>query len=429
MTWLPSIRFEQLRWWLPLSVSASAGLAESLVRAAAGDQRGARLSVDEVLRNDAPTFIWATLAWAESLRLEQSLTLDFDDLAEWFSRNCGQLLVFTDIRISNSSLSDWHVRQKDLRDQPFCSRQDWREMGLNWLQTIGPQVPEEWFNRWPKVRVDASINSVAFDSSSPNNPEPTVTVSLSLLARQLDEANRLRERFASELAAAKREALYQFAYGLSHEINNPLSNIVGRARTLLARGASNEQQRPLQAISDQAMRAYEMLADLMYIARPPAPVIEPVELMDLVDTVCAEFAPLFKSKQIDFVVERITDQLPHSKKLLISLDRLMISDAIRAVVQNAYQACERGGKVVARLQFEPNAVAINILDNGPGMSATDRQHALDPFYSGREAGRGLGLGLCKAQRIMVLHQGDLKLSSRGPGCAVSLLLPRARVIP
>src|SRR3954468_20131142 len=75
--------------------------------------------------------------------------------------------------------------------------------------------------------------------------------------------------FAAAVESAKLQALYNFAYGLSHEINNPLANIATRAQTLLAEEKDSERRRRLATIVQQAFKAHEMIADLKLFARPP----------------------------------------------------------------------------------------------------------------------------------------------------------------
>src|SRR3954465_2974652 len=94
--------------------------------------------------------------------------------------------------------------------------------------------------------------------------------------------------FAAAVESAKLQALYNFAYGLSHEINNPLANIATRAQTLLAEEKDPERRRKLATIVQQAFRAHEMIADLMLFARPPALRPERVDLAKLADTVVGE---------------------------------------------------------------------------------------------------------------------------------------------
>src|SRR6266513_6172132 len=93
--------------------------------------------------------------------------------------------------------------------------------------------------------------------------------------------------FSTAVEAAKLQALYNFAYGLSHEINNPLANISARAQTLLVDEQNPERRRKLATIVQQAFKAHEMIADLMLFARPPAMRPQAVDLVKIADTVVA----------------------------------------------------------------------------------------------------------------------------------------------
>src|SRR5215475_2776470 len=97
-----------------------------------------------------------------------------------------------------------------------------------------------------------------------------------------------RASFEARLEREKHESLKELAYGASHEINNPLANIAARAQTLLEDEHDPERRRKLVAIHRQAMRAHEMIADLMLFARPPQLNIAEFDLGQLVRRVVDE---------------------------------------------------------------------------------------------------------------------------------------------
>src|SRR6478672_7536765 len=90
--------------------------------------------------------------------------------------------------------------------------------------------------------------------------------------------------------SAKLRALYNFAYGFSHEINNPLANIATRAQTLLADEKDPERRRKLATIVQQAFKAHEMIADLMLFAHPPRMQPRETDLLQLVNTIIGELS-------------------------------------------------------------------------------------------------------------------------------------------
>ena len=100
--------------------------------------------------------------------------------------------------------------------------------------------------------------------------------------------------------------------------------------------------------------------------------------------------------------------------------------AIKALVQNSIDAIGQCGSVAIELQVDSDHALIRVIDTGPGVSDEVQQHMFDPFYSGREAGRGLGFGLSKCWRIVGLHGGSVELeSTSSAGSTFVLRLPLA----
>jgi signal transduction histidine kinase len=255
---------------------------------------------------------------------------------------------------------------------------------------------------------------------------------------------------AADIAAtvefAKLQSLYNFAYGLSHEINNPLANIATRAQTLLVDEKDPERRRKLATIVQQAFKAHEMIADLMLFARPPAPRIEKTDLAKLADTVVAEMQE--QAREQGTRLTRTGDTGP----FFAVVDPTQIAVALKALVQNSLEAVKEGGRIevsarsaedfkfqISDFRFDaghssvaaPNLKSENrnlkcllsVADTGPGIPPEIRPHIFDPFFSGREAGRGLGLGLSKTWRIVALHGGAIEVegeTARGATFTIGL---------
>jgi signal transduction histidine kinase len=259
--------------------------------------------------------------------------------------------------------------------------------------------------------------------------------------------------FASALEVAKLQALYHFAYGLSHEINNPLANIATRAQTLLADEQDPQRRRKLATIVQQAFKAHEMIADLMLFARPPALRLAEVDLAKLADTVVSEMQE--RAREQGTALLRTGDASP----LLAQVDPTQIAVALKALIQNSLEAVGQGGRIDIEVQRDgrlniadcrldaghsslqsphsgaiaasPKSAssnprsAITVTDTGTGIPPEIREHIFDPFFSGREAGRGLGLGLSKAWRIVDLHGGQITVESdAGRGATFVITLPQ-----
>lgn len=232
----------------------------------------------------------------------------------------------------------------------------------------------------------------------------------------------LEQRFDEALRDAKLAALKAFAYGAGHEINNPLANIASRAQSLLADESHPERRRKLAAINAQAFRGHEMLADLMLFARPPELAPQTLELRALLAEVATHFEPQAREQGTALVLASSPDPLT------VSADPLQLRVALLALVRNALEALGGGGQVTleALRAASPSgeSAVLAVHDTGPGIPTADLGRVFDPFYSGREAGRGLGFGLPKAWRIVQQHGGRLEARSEfGRGATFRIWLP------
>jgi signal transduction histidine kinase len=228
--------------------------------------------------------------------------------------------------------------------------------------------------------------------------------------------------FDAHLEREKLAALMELAYGAGHEINNPLANIAARAQTLLADETDPERRRKLEAIHRQAMRAHEMIADLMLFARPPKLEMATIDLRKLVREVVDSLRDLAAERAIDLQCD--VGDAP----ILVQADATQLAVAVAAVVTNAIEAVGSQGQVTATArewaEGEVRSAEVIVRDNGPGISDTVRQHIFDPFFSGREAGRGLGFGLSKCWRIVTDHGGRIVVNNiEGGGAEFTILLP------
>jgi hypothetical protein len=234
----------------------------------------------------------------------------------------------------------------------------------------------------------------------------------------------LRDQFDRAVAEARLESMRELAYGAGHEINNPLANIATRAQALLLEETDPERRRRLSTIVDQSFRARDMIGGLMLFARPPKPQRERVDLGGIIAAVIESVRGQAAARGGRF------EYSPPPVPLAVFVDRVHVEEAIRVVVVNAFEAVAAGGRVVleaTRRSMETGGgCEVTIADDGRGMSFEAARRAFDPFYSGREAGRGAGLGLSKAWRLVEASGGTMLLDSRpGQGTRVSILLPEA----
>jgi signal transduction histidine kinase len=305
-------------------------------------------------------------------------------------------------------------------------------------------------------------------------------------ADKLARLAQLESEFQRALEMEKLEALAEFAAGAGHEINNPLTVISGRAQLLLRDEADPERRHALALISTQAMRVHEMIADMMLFARPPRPELQRVELVELIDAVLASLSaraaaqettigrggdngPIFLEADpvqlqvaLRAICQNSLDALQSGGHVEIILEtkasRLATDSAAVECLAAAGTAAPVGAAVVlpplagdrgmavqlpsqrvdagtaARDETEADMspvakieVRIHVRDDGPGLKPEERRHVFDPFFSARQAGRGLGLGLSKAWRIVANHGGRIEVDSQpGRGATFTIVLNQDR---
>ncbi len=224
----------------------------------------------------------------------------------------------------------------------------------------------------------------------------------------------------TRLEEQKLDALSEFAAGAGHELNNPLAVIVGRAQLLLSRTDDAETARSLRIMINQAGRAHRILRDLMFVGRPPARRPRSCRPSELLRESVRDFQEECTTKGI-----RLSSEIDEAGPAAWS-----DPDALRHLadifIRNAVQATPSGGKIQVGSQVQKDELLWWFLDSGRGLDSTEAAHLFDPFYCGRQAGRGLGMGLPRAARIVGNAGGRIRWTSHpGQGTIFHVNLPLA----
>ena len=225
------------------------------------------------------------------------------------------------------------------------------------------------------------------------------------LEERIDELHRsaasLAELAGNRLHDAKLVSLAEFAAGAGHEINNPLAVISGNAQRLLRTEQDDDRAESLRSVVRQAQRISGILRELMHFARPPKAELESVLVLNLANAVCNELMPLAEERGVRL---ELSNAAPDSR---LYVDAKQLRSALTAVIRNGIEAATLGGWVRLECTRHEDSLHFAVEDSGPGLTRDVAAHAFDPFYSGRAAGRGRGLGLSTAWRLANQNGGEI----------------------
>jgi signal transduction histidine kinase len=222
-------------------------------------------------------------------------------------------------------------------------------------------------------------------------------------------------RLYSELVhAEKLSAVGELASGVAHEINNPLTTILGQAQLLLGRAdVSAPVRERVEMIADEASRAARIVQNLLLFARNYPPERRPCAISDQVERVVA-----LKRYQLDRDKIRVITEFTPCPPVWADENR--VQQVLLNLVQNAHQALMRQtGDRVLILRVRPRAerVVVEVIDNGPGIPPEVLPRIFDPFFTTKPPGEGSGLGLSVSYGIVGQHGGRLSAENRSEGGA------------
>jgi two-component system, NtrC family, sensor kinase len=202
---------------------------------------------------------------------------------------------------------------------------------------------------------------------------------------------------------AKLTALAELAAGAGHEINNPLAVISGNAQRLFRTEPDPDRGQALQTVIRQTQRIAGIVRDLMQFARPPRPNPHRVAVGELLAAVREELAPFAAEKRAQLTLSTAPADA------FIRCDFAQLKTALGAVVRNGIEAAGPEGWVrIACSEGDDEFICFTVEDSGSGLSGASLEHCFDPFYCGRSAGRGRGLGLPTAWQLVRQNGGEVR---------------------
>jgi PAS domain S-box-containing protein len=223
-------------------------------------------------------------------------------------------------------------------------------------------------------------------------------------------------------------SLGELASGAAHELNNPLTSIIGFSQLLVEKEVPDDIREDLNLINSEAQRAANVTRNLLTFARKHAPMKEPNQVTNIIEDVLRLRVYDHKAKHIE-VERQFASNLPE-----VMVDYFQMQQVFMNIIINAEyfmaQAHNRGTLSIATKEKD-DTVMILFTDDGPGIAPENLGRIFDPFFTTKEAGQGTGLGLSICHGIVTEHGGRMYARSQlGRGTTIVVELPiRGEVRP
>lgn len=245
-----------------------------------------------------------------------------------------------------------------------------------------------------------------------------------LLRSSEESFENLKKLQAQLVQSEKLASLGQLVGGAAHELNNPLTAMLGYAELLGSTQLNDDQRILADKIGIQVRRTKALVASLLSFAKQSPTEKSRIDVNALCQTTLKLLQPQLLSHNVTVRVELSQDMTP------ILGDSNQLLQVCLHLVTNAFQALgEIGGGIITISTFrENNRVIIEVADSGPGAKEPDR--VFDPFYTTKSVGKGIGLGLSACYGIVQEHGGRISCSNRAEGGArFRMELPTSEAMP
>src|SRR5579859_4002017 len=243
-------------------------------------------------------------------------------------------------------------------------------------------------------------------------------------ARDVTESKRLEQQL---LQSEKLAAIGQMVSGVAHELNNPLTAILGMSDLVRERATDDASRRQIELVQKQARKAVELVQGLLNFSRPSRPKSQHVRLGVLITRAIElqQFVLASRNITVDFDAALKSPEIQADPNQIVQVFVNLLANAEQSIA-----AARDHGRISLRIAEMDGKAEILVDEIGPGVPAEIRSKIFDPFFTTRRSTGGTGLGLTICLVILKEHGGTIEAqSSPAGGARFRILLPVSRSAP
>jgi len=238
------------------------------------------------------------------------------------------------------------------------------------------------------------------------------------VARDVTERRRMEEQL---IITDRLVSVGELAAGIAHELNNPLTSVIGFSQLLLDGNVADDVKKDLRVIYSEAQRAAEVVKNLLTFARKHSPAKQPVNINNIIDKVL-EIRVYEQRVNNIHIITRFAPDLPEIRADYFQLQQVFLNIILNA--EHFMIETHKRGTLTITTESTGNAIKAFFSDDGPGISKENLGHLFDPFFTTKEVGKGTGLGLSICHGIITEHGGRIQAESElGKGATFVVELP------
>ncbi|MCX8123429.1 MAG: ATP-binding protein [Spirochaetes bacterium] len=280
-------------------------------------------------------------------------------------------------------------------------------------KTIGIIIADNKFNQMPITQDNVDLLTVfayqaALSIESYNN--------LELLKKEMEK---IKQRQEAIVESEKLAAIGRIASHIAHEIRNPLVTVGGYSRRIFQDASENPPnvqkiKKAAQIIMTETERLEKILANVMDFTRPSPFLLRFNNINEIIKDTASLLSNLFQERRVELSLQ--LQEVPLIKSDFNQMKQVMLN-----LLQNALDATPPYGVVEVKTYADDKYVYIEVSDTGTGINEENINIIFEPFYTTKTTGVGLGLAIVK--KIVVDHNGEIKVANKERGAVFTISIP------